>query len=1347
MGGGSLSGHRTLSAALLIAMTASCDVPENYVTVKTTRQAASTTNGVVDMPTASPPAEIYTSAQSVTLTSATAGAKIYYTTDGSAPSIGSNVYSTAINVSSSMTIKAFATKTNFSDSAIASNSYTINGAVAVPVASVVTGTFNNDQSVTLATVPMAASIYYTLDGSAPTPSSTPYTGTISISRSTTLKAMAVMANFIDSGVMTETYTMTAATPTADIPAGAYGPTQTITLSSATAGAVVYYTTDGSTPTCSSATGSIDVLTNVTIKAIACKNNYNSSAVVSFAYTINGQVATPTMSVVTGTYNNDQSVTLSSTTPEVTIYYTTDTSTPTTASNIYSSPINVSSTQTILAYATKANFIDSDVIGESYDMVVSDPVSNIFPDYQYFSAQSLTLSSPTTGAVVHYTTDESSPTCDSMTGPLQVSSNIYVQAIACKPGYADSQVTGFSFFVSSITSTAIEAFPDTTSYPNISWEPSVNFSISKDLTNSIQFYSDTIGTSISNSEWPSMGTSSVWLNKETSLGVTKNVYVKSDSGNEYIPMGSYSTKLPASFTHLRLDGYVYAMVIDSVSPGCTTGQGCIILAGLFNYTANQKVGKILKIKPDGSIDTLGGGLNSVVYALAIDASGNIYAGGSFTCQSGSTSSGTYPSNACAGSGGTTVLNNIAKWNGASWSALGSGMDSTVRALAFDGSGNLYAGGFFATAGGVSANRIAKWSGASWSALGTEVNNSVYALASDSSGNIYAGGSFTTAGGVSVNRIAKWNGGSWSALGTGVNANVSALALDSSGKLYAAGTFTCAGGSSSSGTYPTNTCAGSGGAAVYNRIAQWNGTSWIALGSGINNTVAALAIDSSGNLYTGGTFNTAGGAAASGVAKWNGTSWSALGSGANGTNALAIDPAGNLYAGTSSSYAGGMPSVNYAVKWSGTSWSPLTSNVDGQVVALAKDTSGSIYAGGSFKTTGTVAANYIARWDGDAWSGFGSGMNNIVKALAVDSQTIGCTTSGNPCLYAGGDFTTAGGSAANYIAKWNGSSWSALGSGMNGQVSALVMDTSGNLYVAGNFTTADGLAVNYVAKWNGASWSALGSGMNGQVNSLAVDSAGNLFAGGVFTTAGGVAANYIAKWNGSTWSNLGSGMSGSGSVGVYALATDSSGNLYAGGGFTTAGGVMASNVAQWNGTAWSSLGGGLSTLSGATSISSLVIDSTGKLYAGGAFTAASLTQLDTTTTASTKTITLPSVAGLDIGMSCSGSNVSNCSIADINTVTNVVTLGYAANLSGATTLSFYWPRSYISKWDGSSWQRFYNSDIRLPMEPNSQISSLMIDNSGNLYAGGNFTTAGYNRSSWYFNFRPFLAKWMPLFSQWF
>jgi len=76
--------------------------------------------------------------------------------------------------------------------------------------------------------------------------------------------------------------------------------------------------------------------------------------------------------------------------------------------------------------------------------------------------------------------------------------------------------------------------------------------------------------------------------------------------------------------------------------------------------------------------------------------------------------------------------------AGWSALGTGMNSNVDAFAIDSAGNLYAGGSFSTAGGVSANCIAKWDGTAWSALGTGVNNSVQALACDSAGNLYAGG---------------------------------------------------------------------------------------------------------------------------------------------------------------------------------------------------------------------------------------------------------------------------------------------------------------------------------------------------------------------------------------------------------------------------------------------------------------------------------------------------------------------------------------------------------------------------------------------------------------------------------
>jgi hypothetical protein len=184
--------------------------------------------------------------------------------------------------------------------------------------------------------------------------------------------------------------------------------------------------------------------------------------------------------------------------------------------------------------------------------------------------------------------------------------------------------------------------------------------------------------------------------------------------------------------------------------------------------------------------------------------------------------------------------------------------------------------------------------------------------------------------------------------------------------------------------------------------------------------------------------------------------------------------------------------------------------------------------------------------DNWISLGgiSGANNVVLASVVDA-------SGK--LYIGGAFTQVGGTTANHIAKWDGSSWSALGSGLNDYVDALAV-SGNNVYVGGGFTTAGGIAANYIAKWNGSSWSALGSGMNNEVDALAV-SGSDLYVGGVFTRAGGSAAKYIAKWDGSSWSALGSGVNGD----VYALAVVGN-DLYAGGGFSTAGGKVSEYIAR-------------------------------------------------------------------------------------------------------------------------------------------------------------------------------------------
>jgi len=647
----------------------------------------------------------------------------------------------------------------------------------------------------------------------------------------------------------------------------------------------------------------------------------------------------------------------------------------------------------------------------------------------------------------------------------------------------------------------------------------------------------------------------------------------------------------------VNGRVNAAVVD--------GSGNLYIGGYFSIVDNTTANCIAKWN-GSSWSALGLGLNSTVDALAVSGS-TLYVGGAFTTATnsgnvavaanyiaqwngsnwsalGSGMSGYVLALAVSGTNlyaggvfttaGVVAANYIAEWNGSSWSALGSGMNNWVQALAVSGT-NLYAGGFFTAAGGSTVNYIAQWNGSSWNALGSGMNNWVQSLLVSGS-TLYAGGNFTTAtnsGNVAVAAlcIAQWDGNSWTALGSGVNGEVYSLAVSGS-TLYVGGVFKTAGGGTA------------------NYIAKWQNGIWSALGSGMNNVVSALAV-SGNNLYAGGTFTSADGVAQSGVAEWNGSSWSVFGSGMNsGVSALAVSGS-TLYAGGDFLTAGGV-AANYIAQWNGSSWSALGSGMNGGVLALAVSGT-NLYAGGDFTTAGGNLAFYIAQWDGSNWSALGSGMNSYVSALAVSGTN----------LYAGGDFTTAGGVAANFIAQWNGSSWNTLGSGMNSDVIALA-ESGSTLYVGGQFTTAGGTTANYIAQWNTNNWSALGSGMGGAsypvVNALAV-SGSTLYAGGWFSTAGGVVANDIAQWNGSSWNALGSGMGGVSYPVVYALAV-SGGTLYVGGHFTTATNsgnvaVAANYIAQWNGSSWSALGSGMNG-----NVFALAVDGSGNLYAGGAFTMA-------------------------------------------------------------------------------------------------------------------------------------------------
>ena len=155
---------------------------------------------------------------------------------------------------------------------------------------------------------------------------------------------------------------------------------------------------------------------------------------------------------------------------------------------------------------------------------------------------------------------------------------------------------------------------------------------------------------------------------------------------------------------------------------------------------------------------------------------------------------------------------------------------------------------------------------------------------------------------------------------------------------------------------------------------------------------------------------------------------------------------------------------------------------------------MYAGGDFTQAGGVAASRVARWNGTAWSSLGAGVSiSTVNVMAVYAITVAA----NGEVQAGGSFQAAGGISANSIAKWSGTAWSSLGtgtgSGLNGIINAVVVAGNGEVYVGGNFVQAGGITVNNLAKWNGTAWSSLGTGFDGPVYALALAGNGDLYAG--------------------------------------------------------------------------------------------------------------------------------------------------------------------------------------------------------------------------------------------------------------
>lgn len=633
-------------------------------------------------------------------------------------------------------------------------------------------------------------------------------------------------------------------------------------------------------------------------------------------------------------------------------------------------------------------------------------------------------------------------------------------------------------------------------------------------------------------------------------------------------------------------------IDAIAAG---PSGEVYYGGSFEYCGSLRVNGIVRYDPvANTLSALGSGggrgVQGSVNALAF-YNGALHVGGRF-------------SQVNVG-GPSLAAGGFARWSGSAWSVPGAVQPAPgrffpqINALRVVGTDLLVGGDFGSVAVGaaaVVANNIARWNGVSWSTLGSGGGAGVDAevLAIEPYGSsLMVGGQMTTAnvGGtpVAARGIAQWTGTAWAGVGSaggqGVDASVSAL-LAVGSTLFVGGSFIRA---NLGGPELVVSCC----------IARWNGSAWSAVGGSVGGSVEAMALYG-GDVYVGGIFTNATTVGppvdTNRIARWNGSAWSRVGGiGENGVdgavNALAV--AGDtLHVGGSFTQAALGPlrqfQANGIARWSGSAWSAVGGEAGlgiAGVVRAVVVSGNDVYVGGTFSAVGAVRANNVARFDrtARAWSALpgdslGNGVNGDVYVLLPDGDS----------LLVGGAFDAAnvGGApvATRNLARWRAGTWTALagpggGNGVDGTVFAVHL-SGADLFVGGEFTQANvggtAIGARNIARWRPGTWFALGNGsgngVDGRVRALA-SYGGALYVGGTFRQASAgattVATERIARWSGTAWSTVGS-FGGSGADGAVSALVPFDGRLFVGGAFTVVNlgrAVPARNIAVWDGTLWS------------------------------------------------------------------------------------------------------------------------------------------------------------------------------------
>ncbi|MBL9117661.1 MAG: hypothetical protein JNJ83_21825 [Verrucomicrobiaceae bacterium] len=344
-----------------------------------------------------------------------------------------------------------------------------------------------------------------------------------------------------------------------------------------------------------------------------------------------------------------------------------------------------------------------------------------------------------------------------------------------------------------------------------------------------------------------------------------------------------------------------------------------------------------------------------------------------------------------------------------------------------------------------------------------------------------------------------------------------------------------------------------------------------------------------------------------------------------------------------------------------WSPNfpAANTVGTVYSVA-ETADAYYVGGSFTQLAGVAAIGIARVDKTTGTvtPLGAGLTGgtlIVNAVAVLGTDV----------YIGGTFTAVDGVIASRVAKWNGSAWSALGSGANGSVNAMAVLGS-ELFIGGTFSSVGGVGLtSRLAKWDGSTWLAVGAGFN----STSVPTGGLAVVGTELFVGRGT---QVQKWDGSTWSNVGPTTGGIGGI-----AVQNANSVYI---------VTNTDCRHWNGTAWT-------TLKTFDEVATEIAVVGSDVYVGGQFT----NYLERWDGSAWQTVGTTGVT---------------------NYLTMLASVGGSLFAGGDFTVTDGVKTPHLARWNGSAWSSIFED---LDGGLNADGYSI-VELNGKIYVSGGFTAAG-------------------------